>query len=312
MKYARIQAEQAGVVSRRQAMAAGLSENDLRRLIRRRELVVVPPGIYVSHTGELTWLQRAWAAVLFADPAALSHDSALRAADGPGKHKEELVHVAVARDRRVSAPAGVRIHRMTHLEDRVMWNRSPPRQRYEDAALDVAIASRDEMAALDVLASAVQSRRTTARRMLSSLAARGHTSRRAWLTGVLNDVAEGSCSVLEHGYLNLVERPHGLPLADRQQRVTATMGVVYRDASYETTIVELDGRLIHDTVGQRDRDMDRDLDAAVDGRETIRLGYGQVYDRPCLTAERVARILRRRGWTDSPHSCGPDCPVGGA
>ena len=45
---------------------------------------MVHPGVYVNHTGELTWLQRAWAAVLFAWPAALSHDSALRAADGPG------------------------------------------------------------------------------------------------------------------------------------------------------------------------------------------------------------------------------------
>ena len=299
-------------MSRRQVIKAGLSESDLRRLIRRRELVVVHPGVYVNHTAERSWLQRAWAAVLFAEPAALSHESALRAADGPGKGKDSVIHVAVARDRRISSPVGVQIHRMTHLDDRVIWNRSPPRERYEDAALDVAVTSSDEMVALDVLASAVQSRRTTARRMLASLAARAHSGRRAWLTGVLHDVAEGSSSVLEHGYLNLIERPHGFPRADRQQRATATLGVVYRDASYETTFVELDGRLFHDSVRQRDRDMDRDLDAAVEGLDTIRLGYGQVFDRPCLTAERLGILLQRRGWTGSPHPCSPGCPVGGA
>ena len=132
--------EQSGVISRGQAQANGLSEADVRRLLRRREWVVVHPGVYVNHTGELTWLQRAWAAVLFAWPAALSHDSALRAADGPGKHTEEVIHVAVGRDRRIAAPPRVCIHRMAHLHDRTQWNLGPPRVRYEDAALDVGIA----------------------------------------------------------------------------------------------------------------------------------------------------------------------------
>jgi hypothetical protein len=268
--------------------------------------------VYINHSGELTWLQRAWAAVLFASPAVLSHESALRVADGPGKHKEEIVHVAVARDRRIKAPTGVVIHRMTHLDERTMWQRSPPRVRYEAAALDVAIAARTEMAALDVLASAVQSRRTTARRMLSHLEGRLRSPRRTWLVGVLQDVADGACSVLEHGFLRLVGRPHGLPCAERQLRATATLGVVYRDASYEVMLLELDGRLFHDTTGQRDRDMDRDLDAAVDGQATIRLGYGQVFDRPCLTAQRLALLLQRLGWSGEPHPCGPDCPIGGA
>jgi hypothetical protein len=280
MDYDRILEDQAGVISRWQAIDAGLTENDLRRLLRRRELVVVHPGVCVNHTGQLTWLQRAWAAVLFAWPAALSHDSALRAADGPGKHKEEIVHVAVACHRRIASPEGVRIHRTTHLEDRVMWNRSPPRIRYEDAVLDVAIASRTEMDALDALASAVQARRTTARRMLTTLQLRARSARRAWLSGVLEDVAQGACSVLEHGYLRRVERPHGLPAGRRQLRAAASTGIVYRDVTYGDQIVELDGRLVHDSVRQRDRDLDRDLDAAVDGQGTIRLGYGQVFDRP--------------------------------
>jgi hypothetical protein len=304
--------EQTGVISRRQAMAEGLTDNDLRRLLRRRELIVVHPGVYVNHTGELTWLQRAWAAVLFASPAALSHESALRVVEGPGKREEDVVHVAVARDRRIGAPDGVVIHRMTHLDERTMWHRSPPRVRYEEAALDVAIATRDEMAALDVLASAVQSRRTTARRMLTHLDGRRRSPRRVWLAGVLQDVADGACSVLEHGYLQLVERAHGLPTAQRQRRATATVGVVYRDASYGAMLLELDGRLVHDTAGQRDRDMDRDLDAAVDGQTTIRLGYGQVFDRPCLTALRVSVLLQRLGLDGDPHPCGPGCAIGGA
>ena len=316
--------EQSGVISRAQARASGLSEGDIRRLLRRREWVKVHPGVYVNHTGELTWLQRAWAGVLFAWPAALSHESALRAADGPGKHKETVIHVAVTRDRRIAAPPELCIHRMTHLHSRAQWNLGPPRVRYEDAALDVAVASKSDLAALDVVASAVQSRRTTAARMHARLDARLRTARRAWLEGVLEDVATGACSVLEHGFLDRVERAHGLPRAERQPRATATLGVVFRDVEYETLIVELDGRLFHDSAAQRDRDMDRDLDAAVDGLvcplaalaarppggATIRLGYGQVFDRPCATALRLEALLRQRGWRGSAMPCAVDCPLG--
>jgi hypothetical protein len=298
--------DQSGVVSRSQALDAGATENDVRRLLRRRELVVVHPGVYVDHTGELNWLQRAWAAVLFAWPAALSHQSALRAADGPGSGKEDHVHVAVGRDRRLSAPVGVRVHRTVRLGDHVLWNLGPPRVRYEDAALDVSLAAADELASITALAKAVGSRRTTAQRMATSLAGRRRTPRRAWLEGVLGDIASGTCSVLEHGYLSRVERPHGLPVAERQTRLISTMGVIYRDVRYETFEVELDGCL-HTGAEQRDRDLDRDLDAAVDGRSTVRLGYGQVFSRPCATAGRVAALLQARGWDGEVQSCGDAC-----
>jgi hypothetical protein len=312
MECAAILRDQVGVISRAQALACGYDANTLRRLLRRRVLVAVHPGVYVDHTGEPSWIQLAWAAVLFAWPAALTHESSLRAFDGPGKDTGTLIHVAVGRDRRLRAPAGVRIHRTTHLEDRVLWNLGPPRTRYEDASIDVAVATGTDIDAIAVLAAAVGARRTTARRMAERLETRLRSPRRAWIAGVLEDVASGTCSVLEHAYLARVERPHGLPRAERQERATATTGVVYRDARHGSQVIELDGRLGHGDARQRDRDLDRDLDAAVDGLHTVRLGYGQVFDRPCLTARRVAILLQQRGWTGRPRACAPTCPLGGA
>ncbi len=98
----------------------------------------------------------------------------------------------------------------------MQWNLSPPRVRYEHAAIDVAAGSLDDFAAVAVLAQAVQSRRTTARRMLAAMEERERLPRRAWVAGVLCDVSEGTCSVLERGYLTRVERPHGLPRGRRQ------------------------------------------------------------------------------------------------
>ena len=119
--------------------------------------------------------------------------------------------------------------------------------------------------------------------------------RRSWLQGALADVAAGTCSVLEHGFLTRVERPHRLPRADRQRPDRASQGVVYRDADYGPLLVELDGRLFHDSATARDADLERDLDAAVDGRGSLRLGWGQVFGRPCATAAKLAAIMRSRG-----------------
>lgn len=60
-------------------------------------------------------------------------------------------------------------------------------------------------------------------------------------------------------------------------------------------VVELDGRLFHDAATGRDRDLERDLDTATDGRSTVRLGWGQVFERPCTTAAKVGRLLQLAG-----------------
>jgi hypothetical protein len=308
-RVSRLLEEQDGVVARRQALAAGLEPHDLARLRRRRELRPLHPGVYVDHTGPPSFQQRCWAAVLLHAPAALSHETALRAHEGPGSRRLEApLHITVDHSRRVLTRPGIVVHRTVHLEDRALWHTGPPRVRYEEAALDVAAAAHSEFAALGELSRVIQSRRTTAARLSETLDARDRVPRRDWLRSVLEDVAAGTCSVLEHGYLDRVERPHGLTGARRQVRDRLGAGSVYRDVRYAVgVVVELDGRLFHDTTEQRDRDFDRDLDAAVGGLATHRVSWGQVFDRPCWTATRIEALLRRAGWTGRGRPCGPSC-----
>lgn len=104
--------QQDGVISRRQALAAGFQEHEIRRLLRRNEWARVHAGVYVDHTGPPTWSQRTWAAVLYAAPAALCLESALGA-------ETSLIHVAIERQRStLTEPAGVLV---THPR------RTPPR-----------------------------------------------------------------------------------------------------------------------------------------------------------------------------------------
>lgn len=305
---------QHGVVSRRQLLEVGVLPHDIERHLRRREWVRLLPGVFLNHTGEPTWPQRAWAGVLFLWPAALAHGSALRGAAGPGwRHHDESgpIEILVDKNRHVDEPEGYQVRRVTSFRDKVRWNLGPPRMRTEEAAIEVAAAEKTELAALGVLADVCQSRWTTASRLLTALEGRRRLPRRQWMIAVLTDIAAGTCSVLEQGYLDRVERRHGLPRGRRQSAERTDTGTVYRDVDYEEfgVLVELDGRLFHNSARQRDRDLDRDLDAAVDGRSSVRLGWGQVFGRECRTAAQVAALLRQRGWRGSPRRCGPDCQV---
>lgn len=307
-ELARLLQEQDGVIGRAQALAAGATRTSIARALRRREWVAVYPGVYVEHTGPLTWQQRAWAAVLACSPAALYGASARRAHEGPGRrdHDDSVIHVAVDRDRHLATPAGTRLHRVAGFDARVAWNLGPPRIRYEDTVLDLAADAPDRLGMVAALTDACGARRTTATRLLGRLEERSRIPHRDFLRAVLADVAEGTCSVLEHGYLTEVERAHGLPAGERQA-VRVTGGTTsYLDVRYAALdlVVELDGRLVHGTAAARDRDLQRDLTTAVDeAGTTLRLGYGQVFDRPCATAAAVAAVMRRLGWAGTPIPC---------
>jgi hypothetical protein len=303
---------QDGVIARRQAMALAVTKSDIDRLVRRREWMRVLPGVYVDHTGEPTWLQRAWAGVLYYSPSALAGPSAMRMIAGPGwRAHDDMGHVWLAVDagRNVAERPGYRVRYLAGFAGQVLHHTHPPRMRFEEACLDVVAATRSELERIQILAGACHSRCTTPDRLLSALAGRSRMPHRAWVAAVLCDVSEGSCSVLEHGYLTKVERPHGLPRASRQTPDTGSTGRIYRDVTYEQfgQHVELDGAMFHSSLEAREADYERDLDAALLGRGTVRLSWGQVFGRPCRTAAKVGFLLARRGWTGPVRRCGPDC-----
>ncbi|CUR60772.1 conserved hypothetical protein [metagenome] len=309
---------QAGVVSRQQLLDLGASRADVRRLLARRELSTVHPGVYVDHTGRPTRAQREWAAVLACAPAALHRESALDAhgmtCDRDTPRDRATVHVLVSRERRLVPPAGVTIERVADMSRWVQHNRRPARARFEYALLKAA-SLRREADAVALLSDAVQQGLTTASRLLEVLGALSRLPGRAGLGEILEDVAAGTRSVLERRYLRDVERAHGLPEGTRQERQDSASGVVVRDVRYEPerTLVELDGAFGHRDAVDRWSDLQRDLEAAVDDHITLRPGWAQVLE-PCRLAVVVASVLQHRGWTGRSRHCGPTCTIddGGA
>jgi hypothetical protein len=297
--------QQSGIVSRRQVLEKGGERADLRRWLRAEQLHEVHKGVYVNHNGPLTWSSRAWAAVQRYWPAALGMESATNLAG-------DVIHVVIdhSRTSRVSEPKVV-VHRLTDFDARVMLHRSPPVQRYEDAVLAVC-SGVTRARALELVSEACRSRRTTPARLHEELVRRGRITDRAWLLEVLDDAAAGVQSVLESCFLRKVERAHGLPVGERQLVDRSRQGTVYRDVVYQRfgLVVELDGRLGHEVFTDREADLARDLEAAARGALlTVRLGWLQCEITSCETAGALGRILRRRGWSESPKRCRVGCTV---
>ena len=305
---------QGGVIARRQVLAHGGDDNQIERLLRRNEWRVVHQGVYVDHTGVLEPEQQRMAAVLFAWPAALVGESALLA-HGARSINEGPVRIGVAEHRRVRPPAGVAVVRLREFKERVLWNRCPPRVRLEDAALEVASQawlSGGEAGAVAVLADLCQQRLTTPSRLADALRPMSRLAGRAFLTALVDDVASGAHSLLEHRYLTRVERAHGLPCGRRQQEFRSLRRHGFRDVHYvdHGLVVELDGRLGHEFAHDQWADLDRDLLAAMDQLMTTRLGWGQVSE-PCRLALMIGGLLQARGWKGQPRRC-RRCPITGA
>lgn len=298
MSYRKLLEAQGGVVARFQLVRMGLAPYDIRRLLRRNELALLWPGVYVAHTGRPTLDERRAGAVLCCWPAALGGRSAL------GVQETASVEVVVGLRRTVRPPAGLVVRRTAGFE-RIRARPFPPRQRAEDAALDVASELRDPVEAYSFLAEVLQARLTTASRLERVANERARLSNRRVINGVLADLGDGRESLLEAQWARVAKR-HGLPAG--QQQVAGEIGGrrVWRDELHREfgVVIELDGRAFHDNASARSRDHARDLHAlSAEGLITVRLTYGQVFGKPCHTACEVAEVLRSRGWSGRVHPC---------
>jgi very-short-patch-repair endonuclease/predicted transcriptional regulator of viral defense system len=301
---------QQGVVSRSQALEAGVGPATVAGRLRDGHWRRLHRGVYATFTGEPSREAELWAALRRAGPAAiLSHYTAAELSQLVTR-RDPLIHVTVPRDQHLRPIPGIAVHRSARIEAARHPSLLPPRTRIEETALDLAGAAASLDDALAWLARACGSRLTTAGRLRAALDGRTRIRWRRELAAALSDIADGVNSVLELRYLRRVERRHGLPPARRQVRITQGRRTGYRDALYEQfgVVVETDGQIAH-PLAARWRDQHRDNAAAAGGLITLRYGWADVTQRPCRVAAEVAAVLRLRGWRESPRPCSPICPL---
>lgn len=285
---------QSGMLTREQVLGHGLSQNVLTRLVESGSWQRISPGLYAVHPMTPSWEALAWGGVLLGGDRARLGPEASGHLHGVLDEAPDPIDVLVPADRLVRNRGHWRFvrERPAVRSDRSFG--TPPRLSVDDAILDLT----DRMPpgqAVSMVSVAVQSRLTTADRLRRRLDRRSRHAHRSLMVELLADVAEGAESPLEVRYVRTVERPHGLPEGDRQN---SHRGLPHcRDVKYVRfcLVVELDGRDAHLGKG-RFRDMRRDNLHALLDELTLRFGWFDVSDRPCVVAYQVYLVLVKYGY----------------
>ena len=291
--------DQDGVITRRQALAAGTTDDHLKRWLANGTWQRLDSGIYVAGSAPPTWAQTARGGLLWAGPGAVLGFEAALVRHRLARAMPEVIDLWVLTD---SSHRRGRKHWRLHYDGLARLDRSwgdPAVTSVEDTLLDIADRS-DVDGALSVITHALGERRTVERRLAEALSRRPSIRHRRLLEDLVSE-RRGYDSALEYHLDVDVLVPHGLPRG-RAQGVTGHGTRVDRLIEEYSLVLATDGRAGHEGDGAF-RDTERDNANTVRGFRTLRFGWQDVRLRPCAAAGIVARVLHQQGWTGTPTRC---------
>jgi very-short-patch-repair endonuclease len=291
---------QHGVVSRRQALRF-MSSKVLWRNTASGRWRAEHRGVYVTHNGPLTPHQHLWVASLAVGsgrPALLGGLSAL-AVLGLRRFTSSAVHVLIpSRCRDNNPPAGVRVHRTSHLPAIDIHQRSdPPCTHAPRSVVDAAQWARSDAEARTIIAAAFQQRLVGGDEVERVLGRMPTVRRRALVLRTAKDACDGSETITELDLVSLC-RTSGLPIPSRQViRRDASGRKRYLDAYFDDwrIRIEIDGAH-HMQVEQWWSDMARHNDLSVRGEVVLRFPAWMVREQPNDVVATIRDALISAGW----------------
>lgn len=235
--------EQAGILTRRQLYALGLTRAEVRANIRAGRWRRVGRQCVCVHRGPLIQDARYWVAVLEAGPRAYLDGASALVVAGLVNFKEPTI--------RVSVPRGARVYRRLRdvdIRQTRRWSSDDvvpdglPRSRPAVAAVRAALWARSDRQAALVLTMTVQQGIATAAELGLEMLRVRRDRRRSFIHGVLHDLLDGVRSL---GELDVARecRRRGLPEPTRQVPRRGKNGNYYLDVYWEPwrLVVEIDG-----------------------------------------------------------------------
>jgi hypothetical protein len=300
---------QAGVVSRKQALSSGLTRGMIETKVNSGWWRQIHTGVYATFTGRMTREGLLWAAVLCAGRGAyLSHETAAeinRLTDSIAP----VINVTIPANRRIVPPKGIVIHLSSHKA--MLWSPPgiPPYSIAEQTVIDLVQTVTDKDDVIAIVTSGFNRKLLTESHLKAVAQTRKKLRWRRELDEIIPLAAGGTHSTLEYRHDQDVQRAHGLPEPVKQagfRKPDGTNG--YRDRCYPQyggLVIELDGKRFHPDE-QRDVDRERDNQAAVTG-STLRYSWTDVTRNACETAKQEADALRHRGWTGTLRPCSSGC-----
>lgn len=295
--------EQRDLLTRSQCLAAGLTDSFIRHRLRCGRWRRVHAGVYLTAPGRNDWLMRATASFLLAgDDAAFVRESA-EYLWGLGSKEPRIIELAVPHAQQISSVPGARIVRRRGLERLIDDREYPWRTTIPVTVVDIATSGTEDHA-LATIARAVQRFSATVAQLRAEIGRRGRCRHGRLIQDVLADVENGAESAAEIRYIRDVERAHGLPTGERQ--ATTSHGASRRhDTRYAAyrLLVEIDGRLGHESWQDRVRDGRRDRQVLPAEGATLRVFWTDVAVTPCATAIEIGAALTAGGWDGHLHPC---------
>lgn len=297
MEWQEVAEAQAGLITRRQLSAAGISPHAVAHRVGAERWQLPAPDVVATFTGTLSTPQRLWLGALHGGPAALVSGVHAASRFGLTGWDRPVVTILVPYRGKVPSPLeGFRFVRSRRdLKELRSERLAIPACKFHVALLLFAADKREgERSAIGILAAAVQQRLTTAAVLLERLELMLPLRRAAVLRQALADIAGGAQSMAEVDLARVCRR-FGLRQPARQVKRRDAGGVErftdaeWRRADGQIVVLEVDGGF-HLEVGQWQDDIARQRALSEPGRIIVRCTARELRDSPARVVADLTRL----------------------
>lgn len=303
--FAHLVSRQAGMVSRRQLRAIGVTKSRIAAQVSARRWTLRTPTVVSAFTGDLSWFQQCWLGVLQAGRGAIIGGVAAGQFHGLQNWHRDSIDVLVPANSSLERIPGIR---WVRTRRRLQLLREPgtelPVARIEPALLIFGGADRSARTAMGCLAAAVQQSLSTPERIGHWIEALRPLRRSALLRACVADMAGGAQSVGELD--SVLFRAHNIKRPDRQVcRRDASGRSRFLDCCWtlpngRTLVLEIDGGF-HMSAMHWQADVARARDLADPSTIIVRCTTVELRDDPASIASSLIRLGVPRAHT--PGSC---------
>jgi hypothetical protein len=291
-------AKQAGVVTRSQVYALGISRGEVRANLAADRWQSLGRHCLVIHTGPLTDAARWWAAVLEAGPRAFLDGEAALIASGLEHFRSDKIRVSVPRGAKVRHRGTVADIRQTRRWDPGdVMSSGVPRARPAVAAVRAALWARSNRQATLLLTMSVQQGLTTTEELAVEALRIRRDKRRRLLHEVILELDGGIRSLNELDVLRGC-RARGIPEPDKQVLRRTPTGVYYLDLRWSRwkVVVEVDG-IQHSWAPNAVADALRHNSIALGDDTVLRLPVLGLRLAPDAFFDQISAALVNAGWS---------------
>ena len=283
--WAAIAAGQSDVVSRRQLYDVGVTRGVIRAQVDAQRWTWRTSSVLTTTTGELSWGQRLWLAVLHCGPGAAIGGLTAGQVHGLRNWSRDDVTVVVPDDLVFDEIEGLHIFRSRRPIQSWRDSRTAlPLLRIEPAILLFGAYDRSLRTGQGVLAAAVQQGLTTPHRLGDALALMRPLRRARHFRATLHDLGAGAQSVAEIDVrracrrFNVAAPSSQMPRVDRSGRRRWT-DCEWRLPNGRTLVLEVDGAF-HLDVLQYDDDVRRARRLTTADRVIVRCSACEIREEP--------------------------------